>query len=58
MEKYLYINSCSLFGWEWSNRGMVLKGENEVLGEKVCTEFVVVKLMTMGQCRNGTAIFT
>jgi len=41
-------------GWVWSNGGMVLTGETEVLGEKHYTVWVVDGWMGMKQWWNDT----
>jgi hypothetical protein len=41
-------------GWVWSNGGMILTGETEVLGEKHYTVWVVDGWMGMGQWWNDT----
>ena len=41
-------------GWAWSNGGMVLTGETEVMGEKHYTAWVVDGWMGMEQWWNGT----
>jgi len=41
-------------GWVWSNGGMVLTGETEVLGEKPYIAWVVDGWMGMKQWWNGT----
>ena len=40
-------------GWVWSNGGMVLTGETEVLREKHYIAWVVGGWMGMEQCWNG-----
>ena len=40
-------------GWVWSNGGMVLTGETEVMGEKLYTVRVVDGWMGMEQWWNG-----
>ena len=41
-------------GWVWSNGGMILTGETEVLGENHYTEWVVDGWMSMEQRWNDT----
>ena len=41
-------------GWVWSNGGMILTGETEVLGEKYYTVWVVEGWMSMEQWWNDT----
>jgi hypothetical protein len=41
-------------GWVWSNGGLILTGETEVLGEKHYTVWVVDGWMSMEQWWNGT----
>ena len=41
-------------GWVWSNGGMVLTGETEMLGEKHYTAWVIDGWMSMEQWWNGT----
>jgi len=41
-------------GWIWSNGGMVLTGETEILGEKPYTVWVVDRWMSMEQWWNDT----
>jgi len=41
-------------GWVWSNGGMILTGETEVLGEKHYTAWVVDGWMSMEKWWNDT----
>ena len=50
----LLVRATCRWRWVWSNGGMILTGETEVLGEKHCTVWVVDGWMSMEQWWNDT----